>query len=309
MILAEALSKAFDDFAAVRELSLNVGRGELLALLGPNGAGKTTTVRMLSAILRPTGGRAEVNGFDVVRQADLVRRSVGILTEQPGLYTRSTGLEYLLFFGQLYGLADEIIERRALTLLERFAMPGTAGRRLGEYSKGMRQKVSLIRAMLHEPAVLLLDEPTSAMDPHSAKLVRDAIQELRDERRAIVLCTHNLTEAELLADRIAIIAAGRIIAEGSPADLKRRLLGRRRFEIGLDRPLNGRLAGLDGEVEIESAQGHIIRFSTADAERANPALVRRLAGLGLGVVTLQEFTVSLEEVYLDIVGRASGGAT
>ena len=173
MIEARNLTKQFDAFMAVRDLSLTVRKGELLALLGPNGAGKTTTVRMLSAILKPTSGHVRINGFDVVTQADQVRRSIGMLTEQPGLYSRMSGLEYLIFYGRLYGMTDADIKARGLSLFDRFAMPNTAHRRLGEYSKGMRQKVGIIRAMLHDPAVLLLDEPTSAMDPHSARLVRE----------------------------------------------------------------------------------------------------------------------------------------
>jgi len=223
MIETISLSKQFNGYKAVDRVNLSIQQGELLALLGPNGAGKTTTVRMLSAILRPTHGTALINGYDVVNQAERVRRIVGMLTEQPGLYSRSSGLEYLTFFGRLYGMSDEHILRRGNELFERFAMPNTAQRRLGEFSKGMRQKVGIIRAMLHQPAVLLLDEPTSAMDPHSSKLVRDAIVELRDDKRAIIVCTHNLAEAELLADRIAIISQGKIIAEDTPVALKRKL--------------------------------------------------------------------------------------
>lgn len=193
MIEALNLTKQFNGFTAVDELTLKVDSGQLLALLGPNGAGKTTTVRMLSAILKPTRGIARINGLNVVDQAEQVRYAIGLLTEQPGLYSRSNGLEYLLFFGRVYGMNDEQIKKRGLELFERFGMPqGSAKRRLGEYSKGMRQKVGIIRAMLHNPSVLLLDEPTSAMDPHSAKLVRDTILELRDDRRAIIVCTHNL---------------------------------------------------------------------------------------------------------------------
>ena len=168
MIETEGLTKRFNGFTAVEDLTLSIDHGELLALLGPNGAGKTTTVRMLSAILQPTQGTARINGYDVIKEADQVRRQIGMLTEQPGLYTRSNGIEYLLFFGRLYGMSDEEIHRRGLDLFDRFGMPDkSAYRRLGEYSKGMRQKVGIIRAMLHRPAVLLLDEPTSAMDPEA----------------------------------------------------------------------------------------------------------------------------------------------
>jgi ABC-2 type transport system ATP-binding protein len=226
---------------------------------------------------------------------------VGMLTEQPGLYSRSSGLEYLTFFGRIYGMSDEHILRRGNELFERFAMPNMAQRRLGEFSKGMRQKVGIIRAMLHQPAVLLLDEPTSAMDPHSSKLVRDAIAELRDDKRAIIVCTHNLAEAELLADRIAIISHGKIIAEDTPVALKRKLSLHHLFEVRLDHSSELRVSDLDDLVSIERLEGEVINFRTDDPRTVNPALVRRLDSLGLGVVSLRELSVSLEDVYLSIV--------
>lgn len=308
MIIANNLTKMFDDFTAVASLSLQVQKGELVALLGPNGAGKTTTVRMLSAILRPTQGEAYVNGHHVVNEAHAVRQSIGLLTEQPGLYDRMTGLEYLDFYGRLYNLDPAFIKRRGLELYDRFAMPNTADRRLGEYSKGMRQKVGLIRAMLHDPAVLILDEPTSAMDPHSAKLVRDAINELRADKRAIILCTHNLTEAETLADRIAIIKHGRIVAEGAPHELKRQLLGRPQLELTVDRPLNGLLPELDGLLTVELVGEQMMRYRTDDPAVTNPILVRKLTESGIGVISLREVTQSLEEVYLQVVADENNSA-
>ena len=301
MITTENLGKQFDDFHAVQDINLHVPEGELLALLGPNGAGKTTTVRMLGAILKPTVGTAIVNGHDVVLEADQVRRSIGMLTEQPGLYLRMSGLEYLQFYGRLYGMSDKESEKRGLALFDRFNMPNTAHRRLGEYSKGMRQKVGLIRAMLHSPAVLLLDEPTSAMDPHSAKLVRDAIREMRDGKRAVILCTHNLAEAELLADRIAIIKSGQIVAEGKPAELKQQLLGHPQLEVRVDRPLNGQISEIENLVTIEDIQENSIRYRTPNPDVTNPTLIRCLNDLGLGIITVQEVSQTLEEVYLSVV--------
>lgn len=304
MIEAVQLGKNFEEFTAVHHLSLQVGAGELLALLGPNGAGKTTTVRMLGAILRPTTGQARVNGYDVVTQADGVRRSIGMLTEQPGLYLRMSGLEYLQFYGRLYGLSDSLVKERSLSLFERFNMGGAENRRLGQYSKGMSQKVGLIRAMLHEPTVLLLDEPTSAMDPHSAKLVRDAITELRDGKRAIILCTHNLAEAESLADRIAIVKQGTIVAEGTTAELKQQLLGQPKLEVRVDKLLNGQMKELEGLVTVEQVQENVIRYRTPQPELTNPLLVRRLGELGLGIISIYEIPQSLEEVYLRVVAHS-----
>lgn len=301
MIKTERLTKRFDDFTAVNDLSIEIQSGQLLALLGPNGAGKTTTVRMLSAILKPTSGKAYVNGRDVVEEADLVRRDIGLLTEQPGLYTRSTGLEYLQFFGSFYGLDKLESGRRAIQLFQQFGMANDEHRRIGEYSKGMRQKVGLIRAMIHDPSVLLLDEPTSAMDPHSAKLVRDAIAQLRDNKRTIIVCTHNLAEAELLADIIAIIGRGRIIISGKPTDLKRQLLGKRRYELQLDKNVNGRLDGIYSLVEVESVERSTICYRTENPLLINPQLVRHLTSLGLGIVSVTELSASLEQVYLQVV--------
>ncbi len=301
MIETRDLSKYFDDFAAVIDANLTVGEGELLTLLGPNGAGKTTTVRMLVSLLRPTGGSARVAGYDVVTHPMQVRRHVGLLTENPGVYLRMPGIDYLEFFGQLHGMSPALIRQRAVMLLAQFDMAEAAGRRVGEYSKGMRQKLAIIRSMLHDPPVLMLDEPTSAMDPQSAKVVRDAITQLRDEHRTILLCTHNLAEAEMLADRIAIIRRGRIIAEGSPADLKRQLLGEPLMEARLVRPLDGRQLDLNGVAVVQASGERWFRYHAAEPPVTNPLVLRQLAGLGLEVVTLSEVPQSLEEVYLRVV--------
>ena len=205
MIITKDLSKEFEKFLAVDGINLNVDAGEVLALLGPNGSGKTTTVRMLSSILIPSHGWARVAGFDVVQQADQVRASVGVLTEHHGLYNRMPAIEYLDFFGQIYGLDLPTRRKRAERMMEEFGLIEYKKRKVGKFSRGMQQKLALARTLLHEPPVLLLDEPTSAMDPESARLVRDSIQDLRSSDRAIILCTHNLAEAEKLADKIASI--------------------------------------------------------------------------------------------------------
>ena len=183
MIETQGLTKYFDDFRAVDTVTLKVEPGELLAMLGPNGAGKTTTVRMMTSILPPTAGWAKLAGYDVTKNPEMVRAHVGVLTEQHGLYERMKGLEYLDFFGQIYRIDKDTRQKRARQLMERFGLADALEKRMGEYSKGMKQKLALVRAMLHNPPVLLLDEPTSAMDPQSAKQVRDAIIELRGDER------------------------------------------------------------------------------------------------------------------------------
>ncbi len=301
MIKAENLVKEFGEFTAVRDISLNVAEGEVLALLGPNGAGKTTTVRMLGSILRPTRGTASIAGYDTVKDARIVRSLIGVLTEFPGLYARMTGLTYLEFFGDLQGVPLDITRERSEQLLRRFELWDAVDKQIGTYSKGMKQKLTLVRAMLHDPYVLFLDEPTSAMDPHSAKLVRDAILDLRKERRTVIICTHNLTEAELLADRIAIVRRGEIISQGTPAELKTRLLGDPLMELRLVNSPNGLAEDLSDRVNVVGQGENWIRYTVADPDTFNPMLLTQLAQQNISVITLSEVPRSLEEIYLRIV--------
>jgi ABC-2 type transport system ATP-binding protein len=303
MIIAQDLRKNFGDFQAVKGVSLNVRAGEVLALLGPNGAGKTTTIRMLASILKPSGGTATVGGFDVVTQAREVRHAVGLLTEFPGLYHRMKSLEYLLFFGRLQGMSDRPCLERATALLQQFGLWEAREKRIDGYSKGMKQKLALIRAMIHDPNILYLDEPTTAMDPHSARTVRDAIASLRGEQRAIILCTHNLPEAETLADRIAIVHDGGIIACGTIDELSHQLLGDPTWELRVaqQRPDLPQLLG--DLIAVEEAGPTWLRYSTNEAARLNPALVARLVELDVPLLGLAQLERSLEDVYLTIVGQ------
>lgn len=301
MIEAVDLTKEFGEFTAVRDVCLSVPEGEVLALLGPNGAGKTTTVRMLGSILSPTRGWAKIAGFDTITDAQSVRQVVGLLTEFPGLYLRMKGLDYLRFFGELQGMPRDIIRSRSEQLLKRFELWDAHDKQVGKYSKGMKQKLTLVRAMLHDPQVLFLDEPTSAMDPHSAKLVRDAIADLRHERRTIVLCTHNLAEAEQLADRIAIVRRGQIIAQGTPVELKQQLLGDPLMELRLAGPMNGLVTYLQDRVNVVTHGENWVRYTVSNPSQFNPALLSELAQQSTPVVTLSEISRSLEEVYLQIV--------
>ena len=301
MIEAEGLTKDFGEFRAVDHVSLKVETGTVLALLGPNGAGKTTTVRMMTSILRPTEGWARIAGYDVTTHPVEVRKHVGVLTEQHGLYERMKPLEYLDFFASLYHLDPATRRKHAQALMERFGLGDSFGRRLGEFSKGMKQKLALVRAMLHDPPVLLLDEPTSAMDPQSAKLVRDAITGLRHDQRTFIVTTHNLTEAQMLADRIGIIRQGRIIAIGTFAELARRIVGVPLMELRLRLPVNGLAEDIRDLVDVIEAGERWLRYRVEDPEVSNPALLRRLTGLGVDVVTLSPLQESLETVYLRIV--------
>ncbi len=301
MIETNDLSKKFGDFVAVDGVSLNIRAGEVMALLGPNGAGKTTTVRMLTSVLHPSRGWARIAGYDVVEDPAQVRGSVGVLTEQHGLYGRMPGEDYLDFFGQIYGMDDDTRRQQIDYLMDRFGLGEARHRRVAEYSKGMRQKLALARALIHNPPVLLLDEPTSAMDPESARLVRNSIAELRSAERSIILCTHNLAEAEELADHIAIIRRGKIISQGTASELKQLLLGPGEYEIHLACSLNGQIDTLLSETKITTKGPNWFRYQTDLPDEANPLLLRSLLDADLPVVRLQEVPRSLEDVYLQAI--------
>jgi ABC-2 type transport system ATP-binding protein len=305
MIHTEDLSKQFGDYWAVDRVSLDVYPGQVLALLGQNGAGKTTTVRLLTSVLAPTRGRARIAGFDVVQSPEQVRASVGVLTEQHGLYLRMTGLEYLDFFGKVYRLDTNARQKRSREWMEYFGLIEVAKRPIGQYSKGMRQKLALVRTLIHEPPVLLLDEPTSAMDPESAQLVRNAIASLRTEQRTIIICTHNLVEAEMLANKIAIIYRGRILTSGTVEELKRNLLGPAEYEVRVrGKWPRGTLNLPAGVTPIEASETGP-RFRVEDPLIANPILLKELMKRGAEVVALQELPRTLEQVYLAAMAQVN----
>jgi ABC-2 type transport system ATP-binding protein len=256
-------------------------------------------------VLAPTRGWARIAGYDIVQFPDQVRASVGVLTEQHGLYLRMTGGEYLDFYGRIYNLDAATRRRRSAELLGYFGLAEATRQRIGEYSKGMRQKLALARTLIHEPPVLLLDEPTSAMDPESARLVRDSIASLRSANRTIVICTHNLVEAEALADHVAIIRRGRILVSGSVEELKARLLGPATYEVRMRNGWRGGTLSLPPGVELMSESGTGARFRVADAEASNPTLLRQMMTRGDEIVTMQEVPRTLEEVYLAAMREAT----
>ena len=307
MIEANDLSKQYNaDFWAVDGVNLNVQPGQILALLGQNGAGKTTTVRMLTALLSPTRGWARVGGFDVRKYPQEVRANVGVLTEQHGLYMRMSGDEYLDFFGKVYGLDVKTRKTRADYLMEYFGLSESASRRSGEYSKGMKQKLALARALIHDPSVLLLDEPTSAMDPESAQLVRNEISRLRSSKRTIIICTHNLAEAEALADQIAIIYRGKILLSGTLEELKRTVLGPVEYEAKFARDFDIGEFELPAGVILASRSASSLRFRVDAPLDMNPKLVNALTSRSAPLVSFQEVPKKLEHVYLKTMADAQG---
>ena len=301
LIETHNLTKQFGDLVAVDDVSLRVEAGEILALLGPNGAGKTTTIRMLASILKPTRGWVRIGGIDTLEEPAKVRSRKGLLTEHHGLYTKMKSQEYLAYFGQLYCLDPERTAERATELLSRFGLADAYHQRLGQYSKGMRQKLAMTRALLHDPDVLLLDEPTSAMDPESARMVRESILGLRSANRALVVCTHNLHEAEALADRIAIIRGGSIVAKGTASQLMQDYLGGPIMELKVAGQLNGAVDLLPDDVRVRELGHDWVRFQASDPQQANPEIIKRMAAAGVRIVTLSEVKRSLEEAYLSVM--------
>lgn len=220
MIKAVGLTKTFGTRTVVRDLQFQVAPGEVFGLLGPNGAGKTTTLRMLSTTMRPTRGTATIAGFDVQRDPEEVRARLGVLPTDPGLYGRLTAAENLRYYGQLCGLGDKL-ERRIDELLEWLDLSEHKNRPTENFSKGMRQKVALARAVLHDPPVLILDEPTAGLDVLASRAVLDFISESRRAGRAVLFCSHYLFEADRVCDRVAILAGGEICTIGTPAEVCR----------------------------------------------------------------------------------------
>jgi ABC-2 type transport system ATP-binding protein len=301
VIRADGLGKRFGDRWAVRDLSLSVSAGEVFGFLGPNGAGKTTTIRLLGAIIAPTEGRAWINGADLAEATDAIRLRIGLLTEAPGLYERMTAEANLTRHARLQGLSPERRRRRVRECLDLVGLGDRGGDLVATFSKGMKQKLAIARAVLHEPSAIFLDEPTSGLDPEAARDVRDLIRDLRDAGRAIFLCTHNLDEARRLCDRVAIFRTT-ILRLGTPRDLEREVLGRK-LAIRLAEPAE-RFAAVARslpsvrDVEVDNGQ-MLVSLDVADA----PMLVSTLVQAGADIQRVSEMESALEAAYLSVVGE------
>ena len=307
MITTEGLTKEFrprkgELITAVSGLSLDVKEGEVFGFLGPNGAGKTTTVRMLSSLIGPTRGKAWVNGYELGKDDQAIRRSVGILTETPGMYERLSAERNLSIFARLYGVADP--EAQVGKYLRMLGLWERRFDEAGSFSKGMRQKLAIARALLHEPKVLFLDEPTSGLDPEAAKLVRDFIEELKSEGRTIFLCTHNLDEADRLCERIGIFKTS-LITVDSPENLRKRLYGRKVvFHLReLQDAWLGAVSSLPFVKQVERVENKLV-VGLDRPEEENPEIVRCLVGQGADIQFVGELRHSLEDVYLQMIHAA-----
>jgi ABC-2 type transport system ATP-binding protein len=306
-IETQQLTRTFGSRVAVDSLTLAIPESTVFGFLGPNGAGKTTTVRMLSALIAPSNGRAMVNGYELGVNDGLIRQSVGILTEVPGLYDRLTALQNLVFFARLYGLSSHQATQQAERYLRMLDLWDRRDERVGGFSKGMRQKLAIVRALLHEPRVVFFDEPTAGLDPEAARTVRDFIKELRREGRTIFLTTHNLPEADELCDLIGVFRS-KLLRIDTPANLRSGLFGRgseimvvgeaaRWLEITLALPF----------VQQATAHESKLSISLNDPDAQNPALVEALVQAGAGIRSVAPIEHSLEEVYLELLDSEPSG--
>ncbi len=303
-IVVEQLERAFDEVHAVRGVDLTVDEGEIYGFLGPNGAGKTTTVRMLTTLLLPTGGRAAVAGHDVVKEARAVRASIGVALQEAALDPLMTGRELIRLQATLQGLPSAEGKRRADALLERVELTEAADRRVGTYSGGMRRRLDLAAALVHEPRVLFLDEPTTGLDPVSRKTIWEEVRALNDEGTTVFLTTQYLEEADQLADNVAIIDRGTIVAEGTPEALKAQI-GNPHIQLQL---AEGSLAEAE---EICARLGKLLpprdaRTILVEVENGAgdiPKVVRALDDAGIEVEALELVKPTLDDVFVAKTGH------
>jgi ABC-2 type transport system ATP-binding protein len=309
VIEAQALTRVFGERTVVDRVSLRLGPGQLCALLGPNGAGKTTTVRMLLGLVRPTTGSAVVANVTIPGSSESLaglRAKVGLLTETPGFYDRLSARENLTLFGGLYRIGRSELSRRIDDYLQRLGLADRRDDPIATFSKGMKQRLAIIRAVFHDPEVVFFDEPTAGLDPESARDVRRLIVSLKHAGRTILVCTHNLAEAAELADVIGVLNR-ELVAFGPPATLGRAPTAPR-LRVVVDRDALravAALASLAG-VTAEATSATDLELTVADPDTLGPAIVRCLVEAGFGIREVRRVEPSLEEIYLEAIG--TGGS-
>ena len=308
----EGLTRVFDSFVAVDHINLQVASGTVFGFLGPNGAGKSTTIRMLCGILRPTAGRATVGGFDVVHQTEQLKSSIGYMSQRFSLYEDLTVAENLLFFAGIYNVRGPQREARIAWALEMAGLRGREGVRTSELAGGWRQRLALGCAVLHEPPILFLDEPTSGVDPASRRNFWEMIGELSARGITVFVTTHYMDEAEH-CDELALIYGGRLVATGSPATLKSRYMSRALLEVECSDVMRA-FAALKAESAIAGVAlfGTNLHVITEDEELARQAITTRLGACGITVQRVERIEASLEDAFVSIIeasGTNGGGTT
>ena len=303
VITTQKLTRCFGDITAVDSLSLEVNQGEVVGFLGHNGAGKTTTVRLLNGLLTPTKGSVKVFGLDPIKDGPALRSQTGVLTESPSLDDKLTAREHLAFFGQLYGLSRIDTVERSNALLDAFDLKERADDRTGTFSKGMRQRLALARALLHNPHLLFLDEPTNGLDPVATRQVHHTIAQLsQDKSHTILLCTHNLNEAQLLCDKVAVLEQGQLLAFGPPQTLAENLVQGVKLEIEFDLGTSGytllavrQLIPRNSVIETENAL--TVWLSSRDEI---PELINLLVAHNIRIMRVNPQKPTLEDVYFSL---------
>ena len=310
-IRTERLRKEYgNEVVAVDGIDLTVDEGEMFAFLGPNGAGKTTTVRMLTTLLRPTSGDATVAGFDLRRDQHSIRRSIGVALQEAGLDQLSTGRELLQLQAQLCGLHSAVAKRRAQEMLELVGLVDAADRQVKTYSGGMKRRLDLASALVHEPRILFLDEPTEGLDPASRQAVWQEVQRLNQGGMTVFLTTHYLEEADRLADRVAIIDHGLVVAEGTPAELKASVgsdVVTVQVGYGMVEQAKSLLSELDDLVDIQTNHTSLTLF-VAEGTQVVPHVIRLLDGANVHLGAVSVAQPSLDEVFLRATGSRLEGA-
>lgn len=298
-IETSGLTKKFGALTAVDDLSIEVGKGEVLGFLGPNGAGKTTTVRMMTGMIAPTGGYAVVNGIRADREPERLHETIGILTETPGFYEKMSAKRNLEFFADFYSGTDT--RRRLEKYLKAMDLWERRNDRVGDFSKGMKQRLALVRALIHEPSVLFFDEPTSGLDPEAAKGFRDLIKNLKEEGRTIFLCTHNLEEAEQLCDRIAVFKT-RLVALDTASNLRDRLF-RRQVVVELESTDDSIVGSVEALGFVRNLEKNHTKLSMEldDFDKNRPTLVEAIVKAGGKINSVFENKHSLEDVYMTLI--------
>jgi ABC-2 type transport system ATP-binding protein len=292
------LTKKFGDFTAVDKVSFTIQRGEIFGFLGPNGAGKTTTIRMLLGLLRPTGGHAQVLGFDVVRQTDEVKKRIGYMSQRFSLYNDLTVEENLNFYGRTYGVKNQQLRERKAYILEMAGLEGRERELTKNLSGGWKQRLALGTAIIHQPEMVFLDEPTAGVDPISRRAFWDLLYELADGGTTIFVTTHYMDEAEH-CQRLAFIDSGKIVARGSPGDIKENVMQGQVLEIDCDHPEAAILAlrrlDLFDEVALYGALIHVI---TENGEGHKPTILKTLGDEGIKAESVDLIAPSLEDVFV-----------
>jgi ABC-2 type transport system ATP-binding protein len=301
------MRRSFKEVVAIDDISFEVKEGELFGLLGPNGAGKTTTIKVLATLLIPTSGSAAIQGYDVVKQAQEVRKIIGfIFGGERGLYWRLSGIDNLRYFGTLYNVHPDVMKTRIPYLLDLVGLAGRGNERVGGYSRGMKQRLHVARTLLHDPEILFLDEPTIGLDPVGAREFRQMIRDLQAENKTILLTTHYMFEADALCQRIAVINQGRIVALDTPEGLKRHVRDLSVIEVemyGIGQELIDRIrqeSFVDAVAVENRDQRQMLLVQTIRGAEAVPDLMAALEGVKVGRVLVREPT--LEDAYVRLVG-------